>query len=379
MPYKILELTEEQKKLALDNVETTDISGLVQLLWPDQKTDDGRLADGRSMWGRSVKTFLASEGKVAKTSLFVALGPLVLTPEQEKEIENLGPRMPNALEIARAVFKDTNIQPLSREYRAVYAYYRDLYPESIDVTAEPVEELQYQPPVNIQTLVGITNRYVSTSEGPRMYLWGKMSISEEKQLHALLGCMRIYTFKYVASQFDLKVDRELFVSTFVRWAHDKPDLTQIEVDQMILAAAERVNIAQIERTIQRIERVQRDVMASGGEIIDENGKKRKLGMTDVEMINQIRTKHDAAKGRLDKLMDKLEESRSDRHAKVDARSGSILNLFDAWRKNEEQRQDILKVGKNEKEQDAREVGRIRDLDDVTALICGQTIAEAQMG
>ncbi len=254
---------------------------------------------------------------------------------------------------------------------------KEVWPDSFNAASEePVTETAYSPPVTLSVLIGMVNSFVSTGDARKTYNGNTLKISEERQLKALMSYLRVFRFKYVASQYEKQVDRDLFISTFVRWAHDKPDLTAIEVDQMIGAADETVNLAQISRSIQRIDKMQEDIMDAGGEIEEEGGKKRKFSMTDVEMINGIRTKHDQAKGRLEKLMSTLEDSRSKRIGQRDLRNNSILNLFDAWRDDPEWRADLIEIGRREKEEDATEARRLRDMDDVIALISGQTLEEA---
>ncbi len=215
------------------------------------------------------------------------------------------------------------------------------------------------------------NDYVTTGDVSRkVYVWGKLKSSEERCMRALMKYMRVYRVTYQASQYDKKSERELFLSTFIRFTHDKPDLTEIEVDQSISAASETVNIAQIERSIKRIDKIQEEIMM-GGEV-DDNGKVRKLGMSDVELINQIRAKHDLSKNRLKSLMEALEETRSKRQAGKNERNQSILNLLEAWQQDEQKRTDMIAMGDREKAEDLKEVGRLRDLDDLTALISGQT-------
>ncbi len=366
-----IDLTDAQKTIALEFCKTTQLGPLTAKVFPGQKPD------GRTVYGKSVRAFLAGVGQdVETTKTVVGEGALELTEAQKQMIGELikAGRVKSSVEMAKLVFSGVTIKNLSREQRAVFAYMREFYPDSFNVTEEPASG-QYEPPMRLQELIGIVNGYVMTGDVNRKtYNPATLKPSDERNLKALMAYMRVYRFKYVASTYEKQVDRELFISTFIRWAHDKSDLTEMEVDQMISAASETVNIAQMEREIQDIKRFQESVMA--GEEVDENGKKRRFGMTDVEMINGVRTKHAQAKGRLKILMEGLEEVRSKRLKERENRNTSIWNLFEAWMNDPEYRADILALGQREKAEDAREVKKIKDMDELIALITGQSEEEA---
>ncbi len=371
--YTLIELTAEQKALALANCTTLRLGELTALVFPGAKPD------GRTTEGRSVQAFLAGVEKTVATSSS-PIGPIELTDEQKAMIDSLlkEGRVKSSMELAKLVFPSVVVKGLSREWRAVHAYASEHYPDSFSVAEEPVHEVQYTPPDRMQTLIGIVNSYVMTGDVTRKtYNPNTLKPSDERNLKALMAYMRIMRFKYVASTFERQVDRDLFVSTFVRWAHDKSDLTEMEVDDMISAASETVNIAQMEREIQVIKRYHESIMI--GDIVDPiTGKTKRFTDTDVEMINGVRTKWDQAKGRLKTLMEGLAQTRSKRLGQRDERNNSLLNLFDAWRDDPEWRADLLAIGAREKEEDAAEVKRLKDMDDTIALISGMSEEEASL-
>ncbi len=249
--YKIIILTDEQKALVMANYATMKLGELVPLVFPGAKPD------GRTTEGKSIQSFLAGVGQVAVTIATASTSPNVdLTDTQKQMIDELmrAGRVRTSMEIARLVFPGLAIKNLSKEWRAVYNYMKDIYPDTFSPTEEPVDDLVYQPPDRINTLIGIINAYVPMGGvGRRPYNMNGLKPSEDRQLKALMGYMREYGFKYMASTYDKRVDRDLFISTFIRWTHDKPDLTEIELDQMQQAAAEKVNIAQMEREMAALE------------------------------------------------------------------------------------------------------------------------------
>lgn len=379
MAFEILELTEEQKQIARDlHGSGANLSTITQKTFPDAIDANGNPVDGRSTEGKSVRAFIASIGGTVKTVSHVKganLPPIVLTDEQKQFIEtNAEAFRGKPLEMVRVLFNNDKLPAISREAKVVYAHLREVYPDVLNATDEPVEDAVYQLPATVMLLCGVVNTYVFTSDLRKVYQWGTLKPFEERCLRSLMSYMRNFRFPYQCNQYDKKADRELFISTFIRFAHDKPDLTQIEIDQVISAAVETVNIVQIQRLIRRMDKMQEEVME--GLVTDDNGKVKKLNMVDVEAINQVRSKEDTAKGRVKQLLEALEETRSKRTKDRADRAATILNLLEVWQNDEQMRQDIIDMGIEEKNEDAKEFGRIRDFDDITAIIAGQSPDEA---
>jgi len=369
MAENIPTLTDAQKQIVATNYATVELGAMVPLVFGPDKP-----ADVRSPEAKAIKMYLAGEKLEVKTAATPYAAKVVLTEEQKDMVRKLHERVEKTLELTQMVFGDTSIKQLSQPYRAVYAYRKECFPSGIKTVDEPVEDDEYTPPSTLTELCRIVNTYVTTGDHRNAYNPANLKVAEERCLRALMGYLRVYGLKYTATSFKQRVDRDLFLSTFIRWTHTKPDLTEIEVDQMISAATETVNIAQMGREIEVVKQYHQAII--DGEEIDSNGKKRRFGQADVEQINGLRTKHDQSKGRLKQLMEALEQVRSKRIDAMKERNASILNLLDEWMKDEQKRKDIIDMGIQEKDEDKREVGRLRDLDELTALISGQSEEEA---
>lgn len=373
MGYEILELTAEQKAIVDANYESKTINEMVPMVFGPEAKPDSRTTEGRS-----IKAYLANDNRKPLPSDFSPSSTMELSDSQKQQIEQMAPRMPKdggMLELARIVWGNSSITPLHKEARLVFSHLKEVYPEGINVNEEPVEDTVWTPPPTMSGLVGLVNGFVQQSNNDKTYNLNVIKPNERKCLEQLMMYMRVFRFKYVASQYDKRVDRDLFLSTFIRWTHTKPDLTEIEVDQMISAAEETVNIAQIGRSIQRIDKMHEEIAA--GEVKDDNGKKVKLGMAEVELIGSVRTKYDAAKKRLESLMKTLETTRSERLKGVQAKYTSIWDLLEPWMKDDERRNKWIDAGIAEKEEDAAEVERLSGLEDLIAVVSGQTKDEAK--
>lgn len=374
--YEIYELNKEQK-LIVDKHFKKPLAELIKMCY-GVRLIEGRPADGRSVWGRSIKSYIISKGEVP-SSVRMPQGTPELTADQKRFIENNGAAFKGKLnELAKLVWQNEDIRQLSVEWRAVFKYYKIRFPADVKMEDELEEDPEYRPPATLNFLVGTVNEYVTRGElGKKRYNWDNLKPSDRKCLVALMSYIRTWRFTFQASQYQRVVDRKLYVSTFMRFCHDKPDLTEIETDQFISAAAETVNIAQIERYVQKLDHYQQEVM--DGEAVDSAGKVKRLNVADVELINAARTKWDSAKSRLAGMLKELELSRAKRIADKESRNSSILNLLEPWQTDEQFRDQLLSLGEAEKAEDATEVKKLRDLDDVTALIAGMTEWDASFG
>lgn len=377
MPSELPEIPEDKKQLVLEMAEKNDIGTIARAIFGDV-TATGKIIDGRSNEAKAIKVLLAGEGIKPLTVEDISVPKeIILTEEQKAQIESLIPKFPNGnvVELAKIIFGVQYLNPASSHVRAVREHYRTIYPDGLNMSEEPVDEREWKPPVSLAALVGMVNRFVIPSGSRKPFNPSSLKPNERKWLESLMRYIRVYRFRYVASELSKQVDRDLFISTFVRWAYDKPDLTEIEVDQMISAAEETVNIASIGRDIRRIERMHEDIVS--GNVTDENGRRVKLSQADVELINNIRTKHDASKKQLKDLMSKLETARSEREKERKDRYTSIIDLLEPWQKDSEFRDRMLQAGIEEKEEDKREVERMSGVEEIIALISGQSKEEAQ--
>ena len=375
------ELTDEHRAIAHEYCAKEDLGAIARRCFGEKDELDKRI-DGRSQAAKAIKKYLAGEGKETTTTE-PPVSDMVLTDEQKKQVEDLASHVVDGktLELTQIIWNDRTLTPLSKQARLVREYYKTLYPDGINMSEEPVDEREYRPPPSLTHLVGLVNTFILQSDNRKTYNATSLKPSERKCLEALMRYMRVYRLKYTASQYDKLVDRDLFLSTFVRWSYDKPDLTEIEVDHVISAAAETVTVAQLEREIQMI-RKYHEAIINGEEKDETTGRKKRFGMTEIEQINGVRTKHDASKKRVESLMGKLEIARSERDKERRDRYVSIVDILDAWQKNQDLtgngplRDSWVQGGIDEKAEDAKEVERLSALEEMVALVSGQSKEEA---
>jgi len=369
MAQDLIKLSEDQKKLSLKLVgEGLPIGDITKIVFSNESLD------GRCIEGKSVKAFLVSNGGKPKTAKFEKTTKDVLLSEAQKEIiaSNIG-GVTNTVEMTRLVFKiphTQKVEPLGKQFKSVFAYMKSIS-EGKNTNDEPVEEILYRPPAAIQHVIGKANSYVTNrGSGTRkkIYDWNNLTRDDTKNLEALVGYMNIQRFVYQASQYTKRIDRILYESNFIRYVHNKPDLTEEEVDQYIALCEEVVLAVSASRRKIKLEQLVED--------ITEGEEKKVVSMSIVELINSLKKEIEDSKKRQEKLINVLAGTRRDRIKGQVDRNASIINLVEAWQ-NEEKRLQIIELGIKEHSSDEKEIDRLSNLDAVVALIAAITKGEAR--
>lgn len=368
------ELTDEQKKFITDNLETMSLHEIVKKVWKDD------MCTLKGVRGVVVREYVAEigGGKESYTEGYIPRPKVELTPEQETFIlQNIGVMSP--IELTATLFRGgrpAEWKPSfnSKEYKAVTDFIQTKAPDVIDQGELPVDEVEFQPPRNLMDLVGWANRYIPTGDANKKTYAiknGALKPQDESNLRALMSYLKTLRFTMQASQYEKKAERELFVSTFMQFCHDKPDLTMEELHQYIQSSAETVNIMQIEKYIQRLcNTIEEEVIDSA-----TGDKKKRPSLAVIEMMNKSRSNLEDAKERLKKLLTTLVGTRADRvNSQVQTRQ-SIVPLINAW-KSEEKRMQLIAIAEREKDEDKVEVERLSNLEDIQVLIAGLTKEEA---
>ena len=310
--------------------------------------------DGRSKEGRAVKAFLATrELKARGSHQYKAKGLLELTKDQEEYLINNATLL-KPLELAKNVFDDEGITTLHQEFRTVTEF---LKTAEVKVYSEPTRDYsveQYKAPKTYYAAIQIVNKYIHVKIDK-----DKATHQQRKEIDSVIGYMNTYRFNHQISTYQSNQDRELFESSFVRYTHDKADLTQEEVDQYIVLCTEVVISSTIQETIQMLQ-IQIDNDVTNG---------NRVPMTLVDASNTARTEYNQCVGRQQKLLNDLKVKRSDRLSKQIKQNASILNLVQMW-KDEESRQKLLDMAESRKKVLKKEINKLATIDDIKARILG---------
>jgi hypothetical protein len=356
-------LNDEQQALIIktwnDKKENPpSLQELTQIVFPEIPN-----IDGRSLYGKAVKKFLASRDLKVKTkSEYTPKERIEFTQEQKDFITNNATMM-TPVDLARSLFNNYTLSNLSIEARSVEEYLNTLPKQVRAVQTEEEQQGDYKPPKNQERAMVRVNKYVLDGIDK-----DKITARQKKELNSLISYLHTYRFLHQIGTYLDSVDRDLFESSFIRYTYDKSDLTQEEVDQYIVLATEVVISSNIQETIQTLQEQINMEMDSG----------QKIPMTLVEAVTSARTEYNQCVGRQQKLLNDLKVKRSERMQKQVKENASILNLVQMW-KDEDTRKEMIKMAEMRREVLKGEIGRLSSMDDVKARIFGLTEEEVLDG
>lgn len=364
-----LTLTEDQQKAIIDRWNDTpqdppDLRTLIKVAYPE---DD---FNGASKQGRLVRKFLTSRKLKVRSGHQYKPRKYDLSESEEEFILNNYTNM-TAHEIAKTIFSNSGISHRDRKTIAVINKIKEIVDSSN--SPQPFENpneistTEYKPPKSIERAFVRIKKYVNNPFGGKEELGPK----ENKCINGLINYLSTFRFAHQINGYESNTDKELFESSFVRYTHNKSDLTQEEVDQYIVLSQEVVISAKIQRRVERLQ-VHLDRQA------DESEEGARISMGLVESINTAQTEYNQCVNRQQKLLNDLKEKRSDRLKKLVNENASILNLVELW-KEEESRKNLIKLAELQKESVKDEVNRLSSIDEVKARILGLTEEEAING
>tara|TARA_R110002020_G_scaffold313709_1_gene528936 strand:+ start:201 stop:1325 length:1125 start_codon:yes stop_codon:yes gene_type:complete len=319
-----------------------------------------KFQDGRSKYGKCVKAFLATQDMKAKPSHeYQGRDDVSLSDEMKEYINNNGHAMSD-LDVTRIIFDDHTLTNLHKETRLVSEYRQGQGIEQSLVAASHTndvpDQVEYKPPRTINLIISRVNKYVLDGINK-----DKFTARQRKEMESLIGYLHTYRFLHHINNFDSQVDRDLFESSFIRYTHDKSDLTQEEVDQYIVLSTEVVIASNIQRRVEHLQGLLDDAAN------DTDG--RRISMSLVEAIGKAQNDYHQSVGRQNKLLNDLKEKRSDRLKNQIKENASIINLVQMW-KEEESRQKLIKLAELRKQVVKEEIENLSSMDEVKARIMG---------
>jgi hypothetical protein len=363
---ELLELTDKQKLDLLNtwNSRKDDPPSLLELI---QDVAGFKGKDGRSKEGRTVKAYLASRQLKARGSHeYQPVDKAELTESQKEYIANNVQTM-NGAEMAKVIFDDQSLSNLNIETRTVNKYIKTLKDQGIQTFEDPQEAStdRYKPPKTDLRMIQRINRYVLDGIDEK-----KVSPKQKRDVKSIIGYLHTFRFSHQINSYNGNTDRELFESSFVRYTYDKNDLTQEEVDQYILLAAEVVIASSIQERVERLQNMLDDTA--------DDTEGRRISMSLVEAISSRQTEYNQCVNRQQKLLESLKEKRSAKLSKQIKETASILNLVEMW-KEEESRKKMIRLAELRKKVLEKEVEKLTSMDEVKARVMGLSEDEVLNG
>ena len=301
-------------------------------------------------------------------------GPVDLTEENKLYLQN-NRKLMTGFEMAKIIFGN-HITPLSRETLTVNEFLSsDSATESnLENPASPQDSeirlpgqlTEYKPPKTFDRTLVRLNKYFNLKPFEK----DKMLSREKKNVEKLTKYLNTFRFVHQMNTYSIQVDRELFESSFIRYTHDKPDLTEEEVDQYIVMCIEVCIASNIQTRVERLQNMLDDTAD------DTEGRRISMGL--VEAISSRQSEYNQCVNRQQKLLESLKEKRSARLSKQVKENASIVNLVQLW-KEEESRKKLIALAEMRKKVVEKETEKLSSIDEIKARILGLSQEEVLNG
>lgn len=342
-----LELTEDQEKFLLENSKKIhDLNILTQKCFGKEDLD------GRTKEGRLVRKFLIENDIKFKTKFKKKQEPIVFSEEQKEFIIDQAKDGLSSLEIAKLLFPDKRVQPLSLEQRAVLSIIRDVNPD-IMPSKDGGALNTYIPPKSLSRIVkkinDSTGLDLNDSKLNRQY-----TICAEK-LGINLSNSRF--LKIMNNYLDIS-DRELFEQEFVRLTWDKPDLTADEINLYLNVCKEIINLEVVSKHLNKL-----------NDMFDIADDQTEMSVRLAEIIKAKSSEYHQCENRIENLTKKLQGDRSERMKNKTKENASILSIVQMFQEKEE-RDNMVRIAEMQKATIEKEAERLEGMAEWKARVLG---------
>lgn len=367
MPPQILILTADQEakiRSFFGQEEAPDLADITRSIFTNP------ILSGKTVEAKAVKRFCNKNNLKFSVRTVIKKGLMELTEEHKKEINNKF-RALKSLELTQVVFKDPELSNLSQEYRTVMAYVEELkkqiegpakQEEILDIgykyKSDELATNEYRPPSTTKQTIARINRFLNSD-------WQEENLKKQQlfEVSQLKRYLNVFRFLYQINCYKIQGDRDLFEDAFIRYTHDKPDLTQEDIDQFITLCNQIVRAADIQRRVEDLK-----TTIAGGD----------LSMTINEAINVLQTELNACEKIKSSLYESLTQKRNKRLEERKDGAERIINLVQAW-KDEEFRKKTIHLADLENIKIQEEGEKINSMSEIKALLRGATLEELVNG
>lgn len=356
-----IKLTEEQKLIILkaweQNTENPpSIAHLIGLAFPDIEE---KLKDGRSNHGKVVKHFLVERGFFTPLAKESKQKPAIILNEEQKEYILNNCKTMKGIEMARELFQNPSLSPVSIENRAVINHLKTIDPKII--YGGEVPEVDYKAPKRVEHVLARIKKYVSVTED-----WDlrKLTPMQKKWCDNLMHYLHDFRFKRQIDSYEKVEDKITFESEFIKYTYNKAELEQEEISQYIALCSFVVTEFNIKQDIEILQ-------ANIRQEYDEHGR---VSGNLVDALQSSREELNSCTLRQGKLYEALTEKRSEKLSKELKDKASLLNIIAAW-KQQESRQQMLKLANERKNKLRKEIHELESLDEMKIRLLGLSVDE----
>ena len=313
MSQSKITLSDDQRSFIDKNAsKITDLIELTRAVFMDESLD------GRTKEGRAVRAYLIEKGTEFTTTKNAPAKEVRLTEENKEFIKAQAVDGMNAFQIAKIVFSDVKVTPLSKETTVIADFIREEMPLSL--TAEDsARGIEYCPPASALSTI----KKINLAAGINLSV-EKMTRSEEISVDFMQAILASPRFVYQINSYSDSHDRTLFEAEFIRACWDKPDLTPDEINLYINVCMDYINLKQIEKQKLKLNDMFDDA---------EEGNDFTIRLT--EILKTKSEEYNQCVGRIDRVITKLQGDRAKRLNSKHQETANVLALVKLFQEEEE--------------------------------------------
>lgn len=334
-------LTEDQQIFIKNNYTKYSLVDLSKLALERSDLDE------RSLEVKNIKNFI--------TKLNRKHAPLELTEEQRSEIEKLSATI-SPVELARRIFNDPRLPPLSKEAKTVDKYIKIIGLEQYKSIGYKNLEENYTPPKAISKLISKVNSVKHDLELSEE----KLTNQQRKSLESLRSNLHNNRFLATINGIKAPLERDLFESEFINGVYDKPDLNSEEINMYISLCSDYVLLKQIK---EQMDMLNEELRAS----VEDTDKGIKMTLT--EAFGKKAKEYDDCAKRMKQLQESLSGMRSKRLENIVQKNASLALFIELW-KNEEDRKRMILIAKAKEKKIKEEMDHLEDESEYVAKVVG---------
>ena len=342
-----MDLTDDQKEYIKNNVnKVTNLNELTQKCFRD---DD---LDGRTKEGRAVRKYLIENNIDYKTTRRKPQDKIELNDSQKEFIIQQAQEGMSSLEIAKLIFPEKRVKPLSNEQRTVLAHINEVNPDFVP-SQDSAAVNDYVPPKSPSRVVKKINDATGLELDDRKLNRQKQVCVDKLQIN--LSNSR---FLKIINNYLNKPDRELFEQEFIRLSWDKPDLTADEINLYLNVCKEVINLEVVSAHLNKL-----------NDMFDVADDQTEMTVRLAEIIKAKSQEYHQCETRIENLTKKLQGDRAERMKKSQKNNASFLSIVQMFQE-EEERKNMVRMAEMQKKLIKEEAERMEGMAEWKARILG---------
>lgn len=343
-------LNEDQQIFIKSNYTKFSLVDLARLVHENNSLDE------RCEPVKQIKNFLI---KLGRKNL-----PIELDEAQREEIEKLSSSI-GPVELARRIFKDQSLAPLSKEVKTVDKYIKVMGLNPYKNANFEEQDGVYRPPKAMSKLILKVNAVKHDANLTEE----KLTSQDKKALESLRGFLHNYRFLATINSIKNFTERNLFEAEFINGVIDKPDLNSEELNMYISLCSDYVLLKQIKEQMDMLNEELKDS-------VENTDKGIKMSLT--EAFGKKAKEYDDCARRMKALQESLAGNRFKRMEGTVKLNSSLSVFVEQW-KNEDERKKMLLIAKAKEIDLQGEIKKLESEAEYVARIMGISEGEILNG